>query len=99
MNFDNFYETTDYPGVGIFSNKVNSTISVYPNPARDIAVVNSNQIIDRVHVLDVVGKSVLTIENVNSKSSTIDLSNITKGIYIIVAESNGTLSSNKIIIE
>ncbi len=49
----------------------------FPNPTANIITVNSDQFIQMIHVLDVTGKSVLTISN----SNTADLSGLASGLY------------------
>ncbi len=59
-----------------------SLIQVYPNPAKNFALVKSNQIIGNVIVVDISGK-VLQIFHVDSFGATIDFSSYSQGIYFL----------------
>lgn len=97
INFDNVKERGTISG--IINAKQVGTLSIFPNPAANTITVNTNDLITSIKILDIVGKTILNIENVNSMSSAVDVSNLTKGVYIVIAESNGLLSSNKVIIK
>ena len=69
----------------ISDNESNSkSVSIYPNPTSgniNVAVNNGN-IINKVFVLDITGK-VLMSESANSNSVSIDLSSFAKGMYLV----------------
>lgn len=73
------------------------TISVYPNPARDILTIQSksNQKIDRVIVTDLSGKKVLEQNNSNQ----LNLHNLAKGMYLLQAFSENDAFQTKFIKE
>lgn len=73
-----------------------SSLSVYPNPADNIISVKSNDIkIESVEIFNLFGKSVLKEEYVNE---TIDVSNITSGVYMLKVNSEKSSSTRKIVI-
>jgi hypothetical protein len=66
-------------------------MSVYPNPFMD--VLNINGSFDHLQILDMSGRTVFTkSENLTS----LDLSFLQSGIYVLVAEKNGNTSSKRI---
>jgi hypothetical protein len=66
---------------------------VYPNPTTNIITVNSNQLIQNIYVLDITGKSVLTIKNSNRA----DLSGLSHGLYHLALQfENGGIGHVKI---
>jgi hypothetical protein len=67
---------------------------VFPNPTSNIITINSYQFIQKIHVLDVTGKSVLIITN----SKTADLSKLAAGLYHLVLQfDNGSIGNLKIL--
>ena len=67
---------------------------IFPNPTTNIITVNSHQLIQKINVLDVTGKSVLTITN----SNTADLSGLASGLYHLALQfDNGGTGHLKIL--
>ncbi|MDF1673914.1 MAG: T9SS type A sorting domain-containing protein [Vicingaceae bacterium] len=89
----NIYESF---GVGIKeANK--SNINVYPNPFNDLLYISSssNKIVS-IKIIDTMGKEVIH-NKLDKKSTQLNLSNLSKGIYLILIESNGEISTRKIV--
>ena len=66
-------------------------VNAYPNPSAGIINVNLLPIKDenpKVYLIDVLGKTVKTYENINSSSLVIDASNFEKGTYFVKVISN-----------
>lgn len=74
-------------------------ISVYPNPTTNKVVLNFNgtKNIQKITLLDVQGKIVYTTGNVTENELTIDLSELSDGIYALQVLSNNQLQTTKII--
>jgi hypothetical protein len=69
-------------------------LTIYPNPSSDLITVTSKDDIKKVTVIALDGKIVLTADN----SEKIDVSKLSKGVYILQGElKNGTVISKKII--
>ncbi|WP_160138306.1 T9SS type A sorting domain-containing protein [Chryseobacterium sp. c4a] len=69
-------------------------IIVYPNPSSDYITVTSKEDLKKITINSLEGKTVLTAEN----SRNINVSKLSKGIYILQGElKNGTIISKKII--
>lgn len=78
-----------------FENSTNS-IKVFPNPTTGIITISNidNLKIDKIEILDILGKTVATkAEN----TSQIDISNVANGIYIFKIYSGETVFQQKII--
>lgn len=86
--------TVDNSVLSVENNSINNDFVVYPNPASDrIYIQNKN--IKTIQLIDVSGK--LVYKSNNDKS--IDVRNLSKGIYILKVESKeGQISSKKVII-
>jgi hypothetical protein len=71
-----------------------NSIAIYPNPVTSTFSINTknNTLFKGVKLYDVTGKKVL-----NSENSTLDISALSKGIYILSIEYDNTIISKKII--
>ena len=92
------------PPTSIDSEIFNGTLSIYPNP--NTGVFN----VDLINVMD--GKYTISVDNllgqevysetrnvINTSTNIVNLSNLTKGVYMINIENNDTSINRKIIIE
>ena len=78
---------------------ITDRIAIYPNPVKGQLYID-NIVIEKITVYDASGKLIKTTKFTNaSDSNTIDLSNLTKGIYFIYLQSEGTSIARKIIVE
>jgi hypothetical protein len=59
-----------------------SSFSVYPNPASNEVVLFSEDINADYLILDITGKKVLS-GNTNAKETTVDISNLKQGVYLV----------------
>jgi hypothetical protein len=80
----------------------NNRILVYPNPSNGIIHINfKNTLVNKIQVFDVLGRTVyqelLDTSSLES-AKTLDLSNNTKGIYILKFYSDKGTSSHKVLI-
>ncbi|RDK88684.1 DUF7619 domain-containing protein [Marinirhabdus gelatinilytica] len=85
----NTYTTTIEESLGTAENNFSETISVYPNPSKDILyIAHNNQVeIASIEILDLVGKSVF-METKNT--SELDISSLQSGAYFLrVASEKG----------
>jgi type IX secretion system substrate protein len=67
---------TDFNEVSTHSNQIN----IFPNPVKDILNINFNQKIKTITIIDISGKVVRTV---TSKTKTIVIADLQKGIYFI----------------
>ncbi len=76
----------------------NENINVYPNPATSIVSISSEKEITKIEVFNQMGQKVATVENVNSKSYKMDVSQLEKGCYILSLETDGLSVNRKLVI-
>jgi hypothetical protein len=74
--------------------KKDDQVLIYPNPASDILSIHIIEQIEKVVMYDLSGKVVLHTSN-----STLDVSDILKGLYIIEILSKKDLTRHKVVIE
>ncbi|MGI6718740.1 MAG: PKD domain-containing protein [Bacteroidales bacterium] len=82
-------------GIGIEDKE--EEIYLHPNPANNFVVIKAENIITKVELFDMLGKKILS-ENFNSKSVTLNVSNISQGFYIIKTTTKTQKFENKITI-
>lgn len=74
-----------------------SKVKLYPNPSNGIVRIKTESAIDLM-VIDITGKVVYTMKDVNSETS-IDLSSLQKGVYFVKMLSQNTEETHKIILK
>ncbi|QHI39248.1 hypothetical protein IMCC3317_46530 [Kordia antarctica] len=70
--------------------------SIYPNPVKNTLNINSQDAISNVAVYDLLGKMAISSTNVNN---TLDVSELSNGVYIIKLTSNVGVSTKRFIKE
>jgi len=76
-----FYMSTVYDTFSGISNTAHSTyIQLYPNPVNNLLIINSNEKVMKVEIVSISGQ---IIKHLNGNISSIDLSHLTNGNYII----------------
>ena len=58
-------------------------ISIYPNPATENVIVKSDFTITNVEVLNYIGQTVYTRQNISEKTLKVNVANLTTGIYFV----------------
>jgi hypothetical protein len=96
---DNF--TTEDSPLGIQNVEVaNSSCSIYPNPAKDVANIDLSKVTDgnlKLNITDITGQVIHT-ENVTSPSLiSVDMSGYANGIYFVNITGANTLINKKLI--
>ena len=93
---DNF--TTRDLNTGIDElDKTNSTFIVYPNPAKDFIIIESENVISEISIFDLKGKEMMK-QNVMSGEN-ISVSTLSKGLYFLQIKNESTIQIKKLIIE
>lgn len=72
--------------------------SYYPNPTKGKLHLSALENIEDVELVNLLGQNVLS-EKLNSRNSTLDISHLTKGVYIMKLSINGAVGAYKIIKE
>jgi pectate lyase len=86
-----FYMSTVYNSISGISNTNQSTsIQLYPNPVSNLLNINSNEKVTKIEIFNISGQ---IITQLNGNSSSIDLSNLSSGNYLIkIHTQNGVLT-------
>lgn len=74
-----------------------STVKIHPNPVKDVLNVSSPNQIDKAEVYTLLGQKILELTP-KKKETTINVSTLTKGTYLIVLTSNDQKQSLKFIV-
>ena len=91
-------EFVPFLGVNLFEN---DTFEYYPNPTSGIVMFNLKNTfatIDKIEVVDILGKTLLTKTN-NYSNGSIDLSSLSKGMYLVKIKADGQEKVVKIVKE
>jgi len=94
-------ESSEYLGNHIFTSTkveaVNSNVKLFPNPAKNILVVETQNEVNFIEIIDMAGK-VLLNQNVSGKKNSVSVSDLKSGIYFIkITESKGKVSFSKFV--
>ena len=78
-------------------------IILFPNPARNLIQINlqnSNEQIKSLIIYDLLGKEVKTTSSINDQAGTINVSNLSKGVYVVeITTENKFKLVKKLVIE
>lgn len=97
--FDDFRVLVNYT-TSIDENELQNTFNIYPNPASTYLQINTNfqSNNNTVEIFNQTGQ-IVARENINASNSSIDISNLAAGIYIIsLVDNNGNSKRKKLII-
>ncbi len=87
-----------YGTVGYLENTLENSISVFPNPAKDLLnIATSSTPKITAQLFDIEGK--LQIEQVIESSATMNLKSLSKGIYVLKLNNNTQHITRKIVVE
>ncbi len=91
---DNIQITDTYVGIEKNSNNLN----IFPNPATSILNINSKTSINNIVISNVIGQSVMTINNINADNYSVEVAGLAKGVYLLNIENvDGTSSIVKFV--
>lgn len=76
-----------------------TSISLMPNPAKDIVTLTSVSDYKTINVVDVTGKTVMTVTNTSKSNVTLDVSTLEAGVYIVKATGENVVATERLIIE
>ena len=83
---------------GIEDNNVAAQINVYPNPVVDNLSINSAELINKISLFDVTGKTITVVENILNNNYTLNMNTLNSGIYFVQVETvNGIEVVQKIV--
>lgn len=85
------------------SSFTSNDIAIYPNPAHNVVQINlqnTSETLSSIKLFDVLGKTITSIENIMANQTSIDVSNLSKGVYLLELTSEHNLTQiKKLIIE
>lgn len=70
-----------------------SKVQFYPNPVKDVLTVSTNKKVNSISVYNVAGQLVKTTENTN----TVNMSNLSAGVYVVKTDVEGKTETSKVI--
>lgn len=73
-------------------------VDIYPNPARDLLNISSSNTIKDIEIYNIIGQKLIE-KNIQSPNSSIDISKLSKGNYIIKVNTEKGIVNKKFIIE
>jgi hypothetical protein len=74
-------------------------LGVYPNPCNDFVTIRSDEQMESLTVYGFRGEILQSVNHLNAKQSTLDVSYLKEGFYIITVRlPNGTVKSEKLIV-
>ncbi len=92
-----WFTYTDMPlknmDLGVIDNKFSSTL-LYPNPVNGILHINSSELIEHILVTDLDGNVLIE----SGCASTLDLKDLTTGIYLVILKTNSVQEVRKCIV-
>ena len=74
----------------------NAQVSMYPNPAANKLNLDAKNAIESVAVFNLLGQNVLA-QNPNSKSVSLDVSDLQSGVYVVKATINGKEAASRFV--
>jgi hypothetical protein len=97
MYIDNIQITNSpNPISGIWNNKYDNAISLYPNPCNTSVTIDLTKDMNSVVISNLMGQKVLSMENVQKGTVNINVSFLNQGLYFItLTDSNNKTSSAK----
>jgi hypothetical protein len=72
---------------------------IYPNPARDYLVIESNRMISEACLYDFLGRMVISNNGMEERVKQLPVSDLTPGIYILRVIADGSVETRKIVKE
>jgi hypothetical protein len=73
-------------------------ISCYPNPIQNLLTIQSSQTMDKVNLIDISGKIVLS-KTIQSPTATIDVAHLPKGVYYLQVYQKDRFFIKKVVFE
>jgi hypothetical protein len=77
-------------------------VKVYPNPTSDVLFIdwsNSFTQMLKVEMMNMLGETIYALQNFSSRSISLDVKNLSKGIYLVKAKTTSGTISKRIIIQ
>jgi len=73
-------------------------VQVYPNPAVDKIMIKSNEVMDEIAIYDLRGNLVQKVQQISPEKNTIELNNVSTGVYIVRCKKGEKIISCRILV-
>ncbi|MEJ5265203.1 MAG: endo-1,4-beta-xylanase [Bacteroidales bacterium] len=73
--------------------------NIFPNPAKDLITINSGATVEKLVIVDAIGRIVLTKKGGYGNNMTIDVSGLPSGIYFVKLYAQGQMETTKLMIQ
>jgi hypothetical protein len=73
-----------------------NSFSFYPNPVKDVLNISFDKTITKVNIYNIVGQEV-AVKSINDSQSQIDMSNLSRGTYVVKISSEGLTQTIKVL--
>lgn len=90
--------TTEFVSTLANSSFDTSNFMIYPNPANEIIQVNlknTNEKLESILINDVLGKTIYKVDKLNANSQSVEISNLSKGLYFVEITTQSKLKQTK----
>lgn len=88
---------------GILSNDqfeiLEKTVSIFPNPASQMLSVSSVNQIQSIQLFTITGKQILSQQHINSFNYRLDVSQLSKGLYLLKVSNHRAIITKKLLIK
>ncbi|NNC94848.1 MAG: T9SS type A sorting domain-containing protein [Chitinophagales bacterium] len=85
-------------GNDLIDKNIDLEVKAYPNPAATNVIIKFNKRVDKLEIVDLLGKEILVIEEPQI-SEDIDIDDFVSNIYIIIATVDNVRSVNRLIVQ
>lgn len=82
--------------LGVQTQEMNASISVYPNPTTEMAYINANSPIRSMILTDVNGRRVREVNNMNANVVELNVSGLAAGVYFVSIVTDNGISSERL---
>lgn len=93
---DNVYFSSNVP-MSVDENKL-ATVRMFPNPAKNTLTLSSQQNIENISIFNVLGQLVKSAK-VSANETTVDVSSLKSGMYVVQTTINGKTQTQKLVIQ
>lgn len=94
------YSVTVSPCTGINEATNSIATKVYPNPTNGNLTIETTNTIEKIEILDINGKLVVSENNVNTNNITMNVGSLTNGVYVLRAKLvSGEVANSRIVLQ
>lgn len=96
--YDNITLKGDIDNLSISQNVIQNELKLFPNPASNVLHIQSQENIESISIYNVLGKEVLSLSNIHSPESVVNVSDLKQGSYIVkVLGANNLMNNHRFI--